>query len=111
MQTERENDKIFTNILVVQEVSQRLLSELIGNNSITHDVKNSFNVYLKHGEKFRKKWAGILEKIYGPEILELQETDADYNYELFKIISQFRTDRQFEMAKAVLNNILNTKSQ
>lgn len=104
------NDKIFTNILVIQEVGQRLLSELIGDNSITQDVKQSFNVYLRHGERFRNKWAGILEKVYGPEMLELQEIDADYHYEMFKIISQYRTDQQFEMAKAVLNNILNTKS-
>lgn len=104
------NDKIFTNILVVQEVGQRLLSELIGDNSITQDVKQSFNVYLRHGERFRNKWLKAIETSYGEKGAEMHEIDADYNYELFKIISQYRTDQQFEMAKAVLSNILNKKS-
>lgn len=104
-----KNDQIFTSILVVQEVGQRLLSELIGNNSITRELKQGFNQYIKFGEKFRKLWLNRIRNNYGEECEELHEVDADKLYELFNVIRDLTTEEQFTQAKYVLKNIVNNK--
>jgi len=101
----KKNNEVFTTILVVQEVSQRLLSELIGVDEVTMEVKQSFNLYLKHGEKFRNKWAKQIEQRYGANILELHETDADNNYEIFKSVNKLRTDVEYELAKFYIESV------
>jgi hypothetical protein len=108
-QQKHKNNQVFTSILVIQEVSQRLLSELIDTNLITHDVKQSFHQYLKFGEKFRNKWIKAIRLNYGDEAEELHERDADELYDLFNIIKQLSTDEQFIRAKALLNNLVNDK--
>jgi hypothetical protein len=64
------------------------------------------NIYLKHGEKFRKKWLKQIENIYGSEAAELHEVDADYHYELFCKASKLRTDEQMLKAIATVNNLI-----
>lgn len=103
----KENNRIFTCLLVVQEVSQRLLSELIGADSATKEVKQTFSVYLKHGEKFRNRWSKAISNKYGEEALELHEIDSDNHYDLFNLVSQFTTEEQISRAKALLYNLLN----
>jgi hypothetical protein len=109
MSTIEQNNKTFTYLLVVQEVSQRLLSELIGIDEVTREVKQTFGIYLKHGEKFRKKWIKAIRDKYGEEAEEMHETDADYHYQLFKAASGIKTDDQFIRAIALVNNIVNEK--
>jgi hypothetical protein len=107
MKQDKKNNEIFTSILVVQEVSQRLLSELIGNNYITKEVKQTFNRYLKFGEKFRNKWLEAIRYSYGEKAEELHETDADEIYEIFSIIRNLKTEEQFTKAKELLKNLIN----
>jgi len=106
---EKKNNEIFTSILVVQEVSQRLLSELIGNNSITREVKQTFNQYLKFGEKFRDRWIKAIRTSYGEDGEELHEQDADGIYDLFNIIREIKTEDQLTRAKALLKNLINAR--
>lgn len=104
-----KNNQIFTSILVVQEVSQRLLSELISSDAVTKEVKQTFHQYLKFGEKFRNRWLNAIRQNYGPDAEELHERDADEIYELFNIIRDLKTDEQFIRAKALLKNLANDK--
>lgn len=105
------NDEIFTNLLVVQEVTQRLLSELIGDNMITKELKHDFNKYIRYGEKFRNSWLKRIRKRFGEEGEEAHETDSDLIYELFNSISKLRTHEQMIRANALIANIANEKNK
>lgn len=101
------NDEIFTNLLVVQEVTQRLLSELIDDNDITHELKQDFNLYIRYGDKFRNSWLKKIRDRFGEEGVEFHESDADMFYNLFNSMSKLRTHDQMVRANALVSNIAN----
>lgn len=100
------NDFIFSCILINQEVSQRFLSELIGVQEQTREVKQTFNIYLKHGEKFRNRWTKAIRDKYGDEGEEIHETDADHWYDIMKLVGKLKTDEQYESVKEHLKNLI-----